>query len=175
MSHEIKIHGSGPEEVPPPEGLEDRVVEALRSRGLLAFESKPRRRPWSTRSVAAVAAGLALFLGGLASGLLIEGGATARALASLESASTIDRAASVQRAGTEYVSALASIPAPFLVPDDPALRVAQEVGWVALQAAAAELARLSPEDPAIAQVLAVLDRSMPGYEPGNSVKNLVWY
>jgi hypothetical protein len=50
-----------PRELPPPKGLEARVVAALRDRGWLA-PARPRPNPW--RLGGAVAAGLALLLAG---------------------------------------------------------------------------------------------------------------
>ena len=175
MTKETEAAGASQVQMAPlPDDMEDRVVASLRARGLLG---RPRLgfRHRRSRPLAALAAGLALFLGGTASGLGVAGRTTSHAFAQYDAMSAVDRAASVQRAGTEYVSALASLSASPLAPDDPALRAAKEVGRVALHAAALELARLDPGNPAIAQILAVLEGSPPAGGLDPEIHSVVWY
>ncbi|MGH9367723.1 MAG: YciI family protein, partial [Thermoanaerobaculia bacterium] len=63
-------------ELPPPDAVEERIVSALRSRGLIR-SGRPRARAWA--AIGAVAAGIAL----LAAGYLLGRGSTAARQAAL--------------------------------------------------------------------------------------------
>ena len=149
-----------PREREPGRMLEERTVRALREEGLLATEAAhagrtravdARRRPW-WRSAAAIAAGLALFAGGLSVGQMLGARQTADAFQSVFEDGDVLLAAQVQRAGSDYVAALAALPAA----DGGAIAdtsQALEVALTALWAAANEIVRLAPDDPVTARIL----------------------
>ena len=82
----------------------------------------------------------------------------------------------VQAAGSEYVRAVARL-AELAEGEDPgAAGPGLEAAQVALHAAALELALLSPDDPTIAMVLAVLERYQgQGAEQQGSVRQTIWF
>jgi len=152
-----------PRERIPPAALEERVVGALRTEGLLAGRGdsvarRGRGRPgWMA---AAVAAGLALFASGVVVGQWNAGRGMAEAVsAALDHGGGPAQAATqVQEAGSEYVRAVAHLAE--LAGTDAAdhdVLSGTEAARVALHAAALELARLSPDDATLRLVLAVLE------------------
>lgn len=152
-----------PRERIPPAALEERVVERLRGEGLLRTASPGstgvRRgfRPWMA---AAVAAGIALFASGVVVGQWNAGRgmADALSLALDRGADPAQAATEVQEAGSEYVRAVARL-ADLANGGRDGGEVASgtEAARVALHAAALELARVSPDDPTLKLVLAVLE------------------
>ena len=152
-----------PREREPGRMLEERTVRALREEGLLAAgaanaDGTPRgaridvrHRPW-WRSAAAIAAGLALFAGGLSVGQMLGARQTADAFQTVFEDGDVLLAAQVQRAGSDYVAALAALTAA----DGGAVAdtsQALEVALTALWAAANEIVRLAPDDPVTARIL----------------------
>ena len=151
-----------PRERDPGELLEERTVRALRQEGVLT--SPPARRaqsgtthvsshvrPW-WRSVAAIAAGIALFAGGLSVGQMLGARQTADAFHTVFEDSDARLAAEVQRAGSDYVAALAALSetgGQAAADSGQAL----EVALTALWAASNEIVRLAPDDPLAARIL----------------------
>lgn len=173
-----------PRSVQPGDLLEERVVRALRERGILA----PRRsgggggargrRSASTPLawvVTSVAAALALFVGGYALGQHHGTAAAAELATSIHEADARQRAALVQHTGSLWVMALAALADTEERGGDPAaLGAGREAAIAGLRAAALELARMEPDDARVARVLDVLDerRSAGG---DASARTIFWY
>ena len=152
-----------PREREPGRMLEERTVRALREEGLLVPETgnasraqsaagmDARHRPW-WRSAAAIAAGLALFAGGLSVGQMLGARQTVDAFQTVFEDGDVLLAAQVQRAGSDYVAALAALSA---TDGGAAADTSQalEVALTALWAAANEIVRLAPDDPVTARIL----------------------
>ncbi|MCL7960580.1 MAG: hypothetical protein M8861_10330 [marine benthic group bacterium] len=151
-----------PREREPGRMLEERTVRALREEGLIvsaagSAEARPaaridlRHRPW-WRSAAAIAAGIALFAGGLSVGQMLGARQTADAFQTVFEDGDVLLAAQVQRAGSDYVAALAALSA---ADGGAAADTSQalEVALTALWAAANEIVRLAPDDPVTARIL----------------------
>jgi hypothetical protein len=145
-----------PREREPGRILEERTVKALREEGLLAGAQPAtrideRHRPW-WRSAAAIAAGIALFAGGLSVGQILGARQTADAFHSVFEDGDVLLASRVQRAGSDYVAALAAMTA---ADGGAAADTSQalEVALTALWAAANEIVRLAPDDPVTARIL----------------------
>lgn len=135
--------------------LEERVVAALRNEGLLRSRRSAGRR--SGRWWVAAAA-VTLFAGGVATGQALAARATADTVAAVVEADARASAALVQRTGSAYVTALASMAnqrgSGSLESAD--ARQGSEVALAALRAAAEELARLDPDNALAKQVTLVL-------------------
>ena len=157
--------GALPREREPGRMLEERTVNALRAEGLLgapgvarrSADAPPRRhesgRPW-WMSAAAIAAGIALFAGGLSIGQGLGARQTADAFQTVFEEGDVRLASRVQRAGSDYVSALSAL----VEADGDAAAggdtgQALEVALTALWAAANEIVRLAPDDPLTARIL----------------------
>jgi hypothetical protein len=116
---------------------------------------------------AAVAAALAIFFAGLALGQARAGIDAVDLVTALHSAEAAERPSLVQRTGSLYVDAVASLAA---VRQDPeTLGTGVEVGLAALYAAAYELARLHPEDPRLRQVIETLGSQEANGDPETDV------
>lgn len=151
-----------PRERDPGQLLEERTVRALRQEGLLAVDPGPGSigsprdaeadgRSW-WRPAAAIAAGIALFAGGLSVGQTLGARQTADAFHTVFEDSDARLASQVQRAGSDYVAALAALSEagePTAADSGQAL----EVALTALWAAANEIVRLAPDDPLAARIL----------------------
>jgi hypothetical protein len=107
-------------------------------------------RPW-WRSAAAIAAGIALFAGGMSIGQMLGSRQTAEAFQTVFEEGDVRLASQVQRAGSEYVAALEAL----ADVDGAAADSGQalEVALTALWAAANEIVRLAPDDPLAARIL----------------------
>ncbi|MBK5097556.1 MAG: hypothetical protein JJE01_07220 [Gemmatimonadetes bacterium] len=151
-----------PRETDPGQLLEERTVRALREKGLLATvraggvespppaQSPPHGRPW-WRSAAAIAAGIALFAGGMSIGQVMGSRQTAEAFQTVFVEGDVRLASQVQRTGSEYVAALEALTAADGTVADSGQAV--EVALTALWAAANEIVRLAPDDPLAARIL----------------------
>jgi len=150
-----------PRERDPGRLLEERTVRALRQEGLLGASGPvdsmrdrdgDRLRHGWWRGAAAVAAGIALFVGGLSVGQAMGARQTADALHTVFEERDARLAARVQRAGSDYVASLVA-----LSEADGSFRAdssqALEVALTALWAAANEIVRLTPDDPLAARIL----------------------
>lgn len=136
--------------------LEERTVKALREEGLLAGAQPAarideRHRPW-WRSAAAMAAGIALFAGGLSVGQMLGARQTVDVFQTVFEDSDVLLAAQVQRAGSDYVAALAALSAADRGAAADSSQ-ALEVALTALWAAANEIVRMAPNDPLAARIL----------------------
>ena len=168
-----------PRERAPRSELEDRVVAALRRRGLLPIPLavRPGGRhlvPWVA---GAVAASLALFAGGFAAGQYFgtRSGAAAAIGGVQASRSAVQVAAHAERAGTLYVAALAALNQ-VNASTDPATRAkARQAAITALGAAASEVAQLAPDDPLAAAVVRGLNDRTREQRPAPSTRSVVWF
>jgi ABC-type transporter Mla subunit MlaD len=168
-------------ERPPRAELEDRVVAALQRRGLLpiplAQAAGPRRRltPWL---VGAIAASLALFVGGFAAGQYVgsrSGAAAALSGVQASRGDVAEVAAHAERAGAMYVAALAALSRLSDTADAPTRATARQVAITALGTVASEVAHLAPDDPLAAAVLRGLDERAQGQRPASSTRSVVWF
>jgi hypothetical protein len=159
--------------------LENRVVAALRRRGLLPIPLAVRtgRRhvlPWL---VGAVAASLALFAGGFAAGQYF--GARSGAAAALDgvraSGSAAQVAAHAERIGTLYVEALAALNQLNDSTGTATRAKARQAALAALGAVAGEVAHLAPDDPLAAAVLRGLNERTQEQRPAPSTRSVVWF
>jgi hypothetical protein len=141
---------------------ENRLVALLQGEGLLrprgrSAPPRTRRGSRAERALVAAALALALFSAGVTTGQWLEGRTTANVVAAALQSNALAQAMEVQQAGSAYVRALARLSEMADAADAGALGAGREAAGVALHAAAIELARLSPDDPAIQEVLNVLD------------------
>lgn len=165
-----------PRERAPSRILEERTVKALVDRGLIRSRRHrfALRAPWAA---AAIAASLAFFVSGVVVGQWMGSRQTANALAALYSDPTDRAAALVQSTASAQRAALSDLvdAARSAQPED--VERAREVAFAALWAAAAEIARLDPDDPAAARILLELKRARLGEterEP-EGVRSVVWF
>ena len=147
-----------PRERDPGRLLEERTVRALREAGLVRPAAAPRRvvrfHPgWMT---GAIAAGIALFLGGLATGQYM---ATRTVAAVVQQHDQRQAALLVQQTGTAYVQALATLSQASNTTAGVQGQQGREVAQSMLRAAADEVVRMSPNDPVATGILAAFDRA----------------
>jgi hypothetical protein len=181
MSHEDELTPAErdalarmPREMEPPRMLEERMVKALRAEGALT----PAR--WSRwpmpRLFAAAAAGLLLYLGGLATGQWLAARQTADAIKDLRHDNALQAATLVQRTGSAYAEAIAALSRIPASADSQYVIQGREVALSALIAAANQIVKLNPDDRAAVQILQALDR-----EHGDSTgaregtRRVVWF
>ena len=161
--------------------LEDRVVAALQRRGLLAIPlgtAAGRRRHVTPWLVGAVAAALALFVGGFAAGQYFGARSGAAAVLSgvqASGGSATQVAAHAERAGTMYVAALVALNQLTDSADAPTRARAKQAALTALGAAAEEVAHLAPNDPLAAAVLRGLNERSREQGPAPSSRSVVWF
>jgi hypothetical protein len=158
---ELEAFRALPREAAPNDLLEERVVRELRARSLLRSRgtalARAARAFRPLQWASGLAAALFLFCGGIA----FDHWAAARPAPPAEERPAAPELAAlrVQQAGSAYVTALASLNAqsgPGAGRGD-ALLQGREAALTALRAAARELARMHPDDPALADALAALN------------------
>lgn len=176
---ERRAFGALPRDVEPPKGLEDRTVALLQARGILAVPLRPvgaAPRHWHPGwLVGALAASLALFASGMAVGQYL-GARTATIAAAVGLGSSMaERTQHVERTGSEYVAALASLLQGADTSDAAARQRATQTALSALGAAAEEVARLAPTDPLAAAVLRGLTERRRATQPPAPTRTVVWY
>ena len=156
-----------PRDLMPTAALEDRVVGALRDRGLLA---PPHRRviKLTTRRIAtAVAACFVLLIAGFALGHWVGAQQAAGGDTIAPEADDISVAATLQRAGSAYVMALQRFAAlPDSVNGDQAFQ-GRVVALTTLYTAADQVTRLVPKNELARQLLAAIDA-----DPGTVMDNV---
>jgi hypothetical protein len=159
-------------EDPGPE-FEERIVRALRERGLLGRSRAPRRLgAW----LSAAAAGVVLFAAGIAVG---EYHGVRRITAALDAENQPDvrhAAALVQRTGTEYVTAVAKLAAVAASGKDANdASQGREVAVSALRAAAVELQQVAPDDPLTLRILDVVKPAGLDTSSTPAGRRVIWY
>lgn len=153
--------------------LEERTVRALQAQGLL------RRKQRFTASwlVAAAAAGAVFYLGGLATGQWLATRQTTQIVSDLQRDHALEAAALVQRTGSAYAQAIASL-ASLRTPGD-SLSVSQgrEVALTALYSAANELVRLTPDDPVVIRILQAMEEETadPDTTQSANTRRVIWF
>lgn len=167
-----------PREAMPSRVLEERVVSALRGRGLIGAR-RARRPAWEWRRLpfaAAAAAGIALFACGLALGQWMGARHTAEAMLAVQRQDAANAVAAVQRTGSAYLSALGALAQASASSDPQEVARAREAAQNVLHEAANEMVRLAPDDPVSAQILKGLDRAKVQATPASTdgMKRLVW-
>ncbi len=179
-----------PRELPLVPGQEDRTVAALRATGWLAptgvaaergwmaepagvlpLIRRPDARAWRTmaRVAVALAASLAIFVGGALWGEARASRRTLEALLQRNALDTRTAAALVQRAGSAYVTSVADFASRESARDPATLAQGREAAHAVLRAAAEELARLDPRDPLARQIL-----NAPRQQ-GQPPRGVVWF
>lgn len=161
--------------------LEDRVVLALRREGLLHAPQSLRFPLTPVWLAGALAASLALFAGGFALGGWLESRHTTDVLVQMherESATAAAAAAEVQRTGSAYVAALTALASFADTSRSASVQQGREVAVNALQAAASQMVRISPEDPLAVRILQGFDR-VAGRDSlrrqSNDPKRTLWF
>jgi hypothetical protein len=153
--------------------LEERTVRALQAQGLL----RRKRRLTASWLVAAAAAGAVLYLGGLATGQWLATRQTTRIVSDLQRDHALEAAALVQRTGSAYAQAIASL-ASLRTPGD-SLSVSQgrEVALTALYSAANELVRLTPDDPVVIRILQAMETERVDRDTTRSAntRRVIWF
>jgi hypothetical protein len=148
-----------PRERDPGRLLEERTIRALRERGLVQQPTRAPRRifrfnaGWMT---GAIAAGIALFLGGLTTGQYL---ATRNVVAVVQQHDQRQAALLVQQTGSAYVQALAKLSQASNTTAGQQGTQGREVAQAMLHAAADEVVRMSPNDPVATGILAAFDRA----------------
>lgn len=154
--------------------LEERTVRALQAQGLL----RPRRRFSPSWLVAAAAAGAVLYLGGLATGQWLANRQTREIVSDLQRDHTMEAAALVQRTGSAYTQAIASLASLRSPADSLSVSQGREVALTALYSAANELVRLTPDDPVVVRILQVMEREAPTPDTTTqsaSTRRVIWF
>lgn len=179
MSHEDELTPAErealarmPRELEPSPMLEQRTIKALRGEALLT----PAR--WSRRPVprlfAAAAAGLLLYLGGLATGQWLATRQTADALKGLQQNNAMEAATLVQRTGSAYAEAIAALSRIPAGRDSQYVVQGQEVALSALIAAANQIVKLNPDDHAAVRILQALEHG-DSSAVREGTRRVVWF
>ena len=166
-----------PRERDPGVALEERIVRALRAQGLLAPPVPIRLVPPALAWLAAAAAAVVLFGGGMALGAWIEARHTTQVVINMHQRDAAAAAALVQRTGSAYVSALSAL-ASFADRARPQeLEPGREAAVSALHAAANQTVRLVPEEPVAVDILQGMLRAARGdtMEAAAEPRRVVWF
>ena len=167
-----------PRERDPGRMLEERTVRALRDRGVLQPPAAGGRvrRITAAWVGGAVAAGIALFAGGLTMGQWMGARATMEGLEAARAQDTRQAALVVQQTGSAYVQALSRFAELTDSAQAPQAVEGREVAARMLRAAADEMVRIAPDDPLASAVLAEFQRadSAKTARPGNK-QRVVWF
>ena len=176
---ERELFAALPRERDPGRLLEERTVRALRERGLLVAPAatsaaRPRRviRFAPAWLAGAIAAGIALFVGGIATGQYL---ATRNVVAVVQQHDQQQAAQLVQQTGTAYVQALARLSQASNTGTQ--RQQGSEVATSMLRAAADEVVRINPNDPVATGILAAFDRAKQRAAPADTTgkERVVWF
>jgi hypothetical protein len=179
MSHEDELTPAErdalarmPRELEPPRMLEDRTIKALRGEAVLT----PAR--WSRRPVprlfVGAAAGLLLYLGGLATGQWLATRQTADALKDLQQNNAMQAATLVQRTGSAYAEAIAGLSRIPATADSQYLMQGREVALSAFIAAANQIVKLNPDDHVAVRILQALEHG-DSSAVREGTRRVVWF
>ena len=153
--------------------VEDRIVRALKDRGLLRGGRPTRNAMWWTKVAAAA---VLLFGGGIALGEYHGGQRAEQRLASARNTDGLDAAMRVQQTGSAYVEAIAHLAEISKSGGDVwHTQQGREVAVSAIEAAATELHQVSPDDPFTAQVLDAIAASRASQQKAGPVVRRVIY
>jgi hypothetical protein len=175
-SSERKALEDLPRERQPSPLLEERVVRELRDRGVLGR----RGRRWfditALRIAVAVAAAIVLLLGGFVLGRWTSALPGSPAGPSVVEARRLALAASLQRAGTAYVSALDELASSGIALDSDEMRQGREVALTTLYTAAGEVSRIVPKRHMAGQLLQALDVTAESEaQAANPDERVIWF
>lgn len=153
--------------------LEERTVRSLQAQGLL----RKQRRFSPSWLVAAAAAGAVLYLGGLATGQWLANRQTRDIVSDLQRDHTMEAAALVQRTGSAYAQAIASLASLRSPADSVSVSQGREVALTALYSAANELVRLTPDDPVVVRILQVMEHegTTPDTTRSANTRRVIWF
>lgn len=175
---ERKAFETLPREMMPVAGLEDRVVGALRGRGLL----RRRRRTIEltrTRMAVVVAASIAFVVAGFALGQWATLHQVTSAPSALLESQQLNSAASLQYAATAYLLALENLAATPDSTDREGARQGREVALASLSSAANRVSRIVPRGYLAGQLLQAIEVVEPegvgprAVAPADSA--LIWF
>ena len=167
-----------PREKDPGRLLEERTVRSLAERGLL--HSTAKRNPVRQVPIWAMglAAALALFVSGLATGQWLGTRTFANTMVAAQQETAMQTASLVQQTGSAYVMSLMALARLADSTNDPAVAQGREAALTSLHAAARELVLLAPEDP-LTQILRdglrrvlLLDETVSA---GPNLQSVVWF
>ena len=148
-----------PKERMPSAGLEERVVSSLRERGVLLARGRRVIRLSAARLAGAVAAAIVLVIGGFTMGFWASNMSSSRPAPYTQTLSDISVAASLQRAGTDYLLALEELAAlPDSTPGEEMLQ-GREVALRTLFTATDRTTRIVPKSYLAGQLLHVIQTS----------------
>jgi hypothetical protein len=160
-----------PRERQPGRLLEERTVKALRARGLLRA-----RRVHASWLIAGLAASVALFVSGFATGQWMMTREVTSSLLAAHDQTAMHAAQAVQRTGSAYVAALVALSRYADSTRDPALLQGREAATAALYAAASELSGLAPDDAVAKAIRSVLIDTDPRLrEERERARNVLWF
>lgn len=163
-----------PRERTPGRLLEERTVRALREQGMIEARPAARGRLRIVRLAGAAAAGIALFLGGMAAGQWMGARQSAELVSRVRVEDSRQAAAAVQQTGSAYVAALSHLASMRQSAAAPPSDEGREVAVRMLRAAADELLRIAPDDPVAAAVLAAFQRDSAAAPPAET-QRVVWF
>ena len=166
-----------PREVEPSRLLEERVVRSLRNEGILRGPATGGRWVRSWMLAGAAAASLVLFGVGLTLGQWMGSRSMTQAFLAVREQDAQQVALRIQEAGSAYVAALASLTDLRSAEGLGEYTQGREAAMGALYGAAFELARLSPDDPDVLQVLQILEdrrnQDQGWSTPGS--RSVIWF
>jgi hypothetical protein len=155
MPRAVEAVADLPKELEPSAGLEDRVVGALKVRGILGQRRRNVIEVTHWRLAGVAAAGLVLIMGGFALGLLIS--ARTSPGGSIEDPTDgFVLAASVQGTGGEYLTALESLTDYSNALAEDEVIQGREVAVATLISATSAVTQLVPKDDVLRQLLQVI-------------------
>jgi hypothetical protein len=145
-----------PRRVEPSADLEDRLVHALRLRGLIhPVVPLFKQRPIGVAALS-LAASLVIFAAGVSFGHWLGASPSPQGQPA-DQLSAWEMAATVQRTGSQHAAALGNLAARLATAQPEEVELAKEVAMASLRAALQQVALLDPSDPTPARVLAELD------------------
>ena len=157
--------------------LEERTVQVLEERGILFARSK--RNPVHGVPVWALglAASLALFVSGVATGQWMGTRNLANTMVAAQQETAMQTASLVQQTGSAYVMSLIALAQLADSTSDPAVAQGREAALTSLHAAARELALLAPEDPLTLVLRDGLRRALwdETGSAGPTLQSVVWF
>jgi hypothetical protein len=153
--------------------LEERTVRRLRSAGVLGRRATFRRE-WLA---VAVAASLAVFASGVATGQWLGARQAASTLAAHQQATLEEMSALVRQTGSAYVSALSLLAESNVVAEPAQAEHAREAAVQFLHQAANQVVRMAPNDPVTARILQGFDHAALQAPPegGERHRQIVWF
>lgn len=158
--------------------LEERTVQALDDRGLLFSRSKRSAVHGVPTWALGLAASLALFASGVATGQWMGTRNLANTMVAAQQETAMQTASLVQQTGSAYVMSLIALAQLADSTSDPAVAQGREAALTSLYAAARELALLVPEDPLTLVLRDGLGRAALWDEAGSAsptLQSVVWF